>query len=191
MITDKRIIKTRNRIKTAFMQLMLETDSNNITISLLTKKANINRTTFYLHYGDINAVMKDIENEIENKIQNCIDSFNISSVYQSTRKVFTNLTNYLNESPDTKNYIIKSSASDYMIKRIKQILVKKTITALKENFSHLNFDSIIFPITFASSGTIDAYVEWANSENTSTTLDELIDGVSELTQNIFKYINII
>lgn len=190
MFIDKRIIKTRSRIKTAFMQLMLESDAGNITISSLTKKANINRTTFYLHYGDINAVMKDIENEMENKIQSCIDCFDIKSIYESTHTVFTNLTNFLNQSPDARNYIIKSSASDYMIKRIKQILVNKTISALKINFPQLQYEKIIFPITFASSGTIDTYVEWANSENPAISLNELIDNVSKLTQNIFRFINV-
>ena len=49
MITDKRIVKTRTAIKTAFLQLALEKDIGKITVSNITEKAEINRSTFYLH----------------------------------------------------------------------------------------------------------------------------------------------
>jgi len=72
MATDKRIIKTKAAIKNAFMQLMTETEANKLTVSDIAAKALVNRSTFYLHYADVAAVMKDIETEIAAKIEECI-----------------------------------------------------------------------------------------------------------------------
>lgn len=43
---DKRVIKTKNAIFEAFKQLVQEKDMSDITISELTQKANITRSTF-------------------------------------------------------------------------------------------------------------------------------------------------
>ena len=80
MATDKRIIKTKAAIKNAFMQLMTETEANKLTVSDIAAKALVNRSTFYLHYADVAAVMKDIETEIAAKIEECINDFDISDV---------------------------------------------------------------------------------------------------------------
>ena len=60
--TDKRVIKTKHAIYKAFVELLNEKDINQITITDVAKKANINRKTFYNYYSDINDVMEEIEN---------------------------------------------------------------------------------------------------------------------------------
>ena len=60
MATDKRIIKTRQAITTAFMELSLEKDIRKITVSDIAGRASVNRSTFYLHYNDAKEVLEDI-----------------------------------------------------------------------------------------------------------------------------------
>ena len=61
---DKRVIKTKNAIFEAFKQLVQEKDMSDITISELTQKANITRSTFYMYYDTVGDVRSDIENGI-------------------------------------------------------------------------------------------------------------------------------
>lgn len=49
---DLRIIKTREAIKEAFIQLVAEKGFEALTIKDITEKARINRGTFYAHYED-------------------------------------------------------------------------------------------------------------------------------------------
>lgn len=63
MTTDKRVLKTRKAITTAFMELTLEEDMQKITVSDIAERAVINRSTFYLHYADAKEVLDDIENK--------------------------------------------------------------------------------------------------------------------------------
>ena len=62
--TDLRIIRTRHMIKTAFFALISEIGFEKITVQNLTKKAVINRSTFYLHYTDKFDLLNQLENEI-------------------------------------------------------------------------------------------------------------------------------
>lgn len=188
MLTDKRVVKTRSAVKTAFMQLILEKELGKITVSNITEKAQINRSTFYLHYNDVYAVMKDIENEIEAKISSCIDNFDIRSVYESTFAMFTSLTDMLNETTAVKNFILNSTSSDYLTGRLKEIITDKTKSAMVEAFPELDPDKLDYPLTFAAAGIIDTYVKWAHDENKSNSLEELIKTVSIFVKYILEYI---
>ena len=189
MISDKRIIKTRNGIKTALMQLLLEQEIGKITISNLAATARINRSTFYLHYPDVNAVMKDIENEIETEISECISGFEINRVYESTYSILTALTKLLNARPDIKNYIFKSTSSNYIVSRIKEILTDKSIAAIKQTYEVEESD-ILLPLTFTAGGILDTYVKWVYSDK-AISLEELIKTVSEFTKHFLEYMKIV
>ena len=50
---DKRSQRTREALKKTLAQMMIKQNNNDITIKNLVVLANINRSTFYLHYTDI------------------------------------------------------------------------------------------------------------------------------------------
>lgn len=52
-MTDRRIRKTQKALQEAFIQLVMEKELNQITIKELCARADINKSTFYLHYRDI------------------------------------------------------------------------------------------------------------------------------------------
>jgi AcrR family transcriptional regulator len=67
--TDRRIHRTRRLIRDAFSELMEEKGFEAITVTDITKKADINRGTFYLHYQDKYDLLEQSEDEILNEIQ--------------------------------------------------------------------------------------------------------------------------
>ncbi len=48
---DRRIMRTRRQLADAMLALLLEKDYDAITIQDITERADLNRATFYLHYG--------------------------------------------------------------------------------------------------------------------------------------------
>ena len=51
---NQRYKMSSEKIETAFLALILKHRYEDITVSQICKKANINRSTFYCHYDDIN-----------------------------------------------------------------------------------------------------------------------------------------
>ncbi|KRM62651.1 TetR family transcriptional regulator [Paucilactobacillus vaccinostercus DSM 20634] len=66
--TDPRVIKTRNNLKKALVQLMKQYKVENISVQKITEKASITRGTFYLHY-------KDKQDFIERSLSEILDDF--------------------------------------------------------------------------------------------------------------------
>lgn len=189
-MTDKRVVRTRSSIKIAFMQLLIEKELPKITVSDITAKAQINRSTFYLHYSDVNSVMQDIEREIDTKIVDCIECFDVTNIYESTKSLFTNLTKRLNENSILRQYILYSTSSDAIVGRLKEIFISATKSAIISVYPQFSTEEIDYPLTFAASGIIDCYVKWAHSDNNSMSLEQLINVISEFTSHILEFINI-
>lgn len=49
---DRRIRRTKNALRNAFQELINEKDYDQVTVEEITDRANLGRTTFYLHYKD-------------------------------------------------------------------------------------------------------------------------------------------
>lgn len=69
---DRRIVRTQEAIKKAFLELMSEKIFDSITIQDISDRANINRATVYLHYLDkFDLLDKIIEEHIHNMANLC------------------------------------------------------------------------------------------------------------------------
>ena len=64
---NRRAQMTRLLLKTALIELMQKKPFNEITIKEICQQADLNRTTFYLHYTDQFALLSDVENEVYQK----------------------------------------------------------------------------------------------------------------------------
>ena len=71
---DKRSQRTREALKKTLAQMMIKQNINDITIKNLVVLANINRSTFYLHYTDIFDLLQEMENDIISQIQKALDN---------------------------------------------------------------------------------------------------------------------
>lgn len=61
---DPRVIRTKQLIKIAFRELLSVKGFDDITITDITKKATINRATFYAHYEDKYALLIAITEDV-------------------------------------------------------------------------------------------------------------------------------
>lgn len=65
---DIRIIKTQRNIKNAFRQLLAKKNYEDITVQNIIDIAEINRTTFYKHYANKDALASQLINEFKQHI---------------------------------------------------------------------------------------------------------------------------
>jgi AcrR family transcriptional regulator len=66
--TDPRVLRTRQLIRDAFVELLEEIDLEKITVNRIAERATINRVTFYLHYRDIPDMLERIADDILNQM---------------------------------------------------------------------------------------------------------------------------
>ena len=72
MTQDRRIRKSQQAIKTAFIDLLHKYDFNDVTVQQITDLADINRGTFYTHYLDKYDLLDKMEDEHVDIVRNFI-----------------------------------------------------------------------------------------------------------------------
>ncbi len=61
---NQRTVQTENKIKWVFLNLLGEKDISRISVSEICSRANIHRTTFYVHYKDVADLMDHLVAEM-------------------------------------------------------------------------------------------------------------------------------
>lgn len=61
---DLRVRRTKQAIRSAFVELMGERELSRITVKELAERAQVNRKTFYLHYETIDALVAELLDEL-------------------------------------------------------------------------------------------------------------------------------
>lgn len=79
---------SNDKIETAFLALLLNHKYEDITINQICNQANINRSTFYCHYSDINDLIIKIENKFA-KSTASIFSFGERRTHEAFIEMFT------------------------------------------------------------------------------------------------------
>ena len=102
---DKRIIKTKNKLTNSLLELIAIKEIKNITVIELCQKAQINRTTFYKYYKDIDDFVAKIEmqliNELKKSIQDIKRNYLISYInkiiesIQSQKNIYEKLISHI------------------------------------------------------------------------------------------------
>lgn len=62
---DRRVIRTKNALREAFIEIVKEKNYENVTVEDITSRANVGRTTFYLHYQDKeDLLLEELEEQL-------------------------------------------------------------------------------------------------------------------------------
>ncbi|HBM70299.1 MAG TPA: hypothetical protein DEF61_04575 [Firmicutes bacterium] len=71
---DCRVEKTKEAIRNETLRLLQKKSLQDVTVKEITTNLSISRSTFYLHYENISAVLDDIENMIVEDMKHFISS---------------------------------------------------------------------------------------------------------------------
>lgn len=70
--TDRRILRTKEAINMAFLEVFSEKEFDRITINDISERANVNRGTIYLHYTDkYDLLNRFINDHLDKMISSC------------------------------------------------------------------------------------------------------------------------
>ena len=61
---DRRVRKTKARLREALVELLREKRVEEITVTELTRRADVNRGTFYCHYRDVHQMVEQLEERL-------------------------------------------------------------------------------------------------------------------------------
>lgn len=189
MKEDKRSLKSRNKIKNAFMSLTLEHSREKLSVSQIAEEAQINRSTFYLHYDDVAAVEDEIESEFGAAVCAEIDKFKISDIYASTYRLFTTVNALLDKTELLKKYILLSANSEKITAKLKQMLTNKVAAAIMHDFPQAGECAATCSAAYAVAGVVESYLVLARNDISQQPQERFLQCISYFTEYIIQSVS--
>lgn len=175
--TDNKYFHTANLMHQAILILLEKKDIEFITVTEITKKAGVNRSTFYLHYENIYELFEETVSALN---QEFINSFTASVPFQV-------------ESPNTAFLLTEEYLTPYLIfckknRRILKLVHQKPHLFKNDNAYQKMYDKIFYPaisqfikdetqkvynLEFFTQGVVGIIKKWL-ALDCVTEIDELI-----------------
>lgn len=176
--TDRRVIKTKHAIFKAFVELLNEKDVNQITITDIAKKANINRKTFYNYYSDAYEVMEEIENLTVEAFINNMGTVEFTNMADFLTEIFIQFTETVNKDLEFFNLLFKTNNRSFLIVKIVEAL-KEYVQKRIEESNELDIPRFEVVSNFYLSGVLSVYMNWFMN-NYDQSIEEISALLTEL-----------
>lgn len=130
---DRRITKTKKAILCAYLSLLQSKGADSISVSDITKKADINRATFYAHYKDkfdlLEKSMKDVLADLEKAIElqhKDDETFNLKTLEEIFKAILTNIYKH----KEFYTIMLGKHGPSIFSEKLQEIFYEKTVKGL-------------------------------------------------------------
>ncbi|MDR6553087.1 AcrR family transcriptional regulator [Paenibacillus qinlingensis] len=154
---DRRILKSQEAIKTAFIDLMSEKNFNEITIQDISDRANVGRRTIYHHYLDKFDLLDKLIEEHINELRKICESSSDLGFIASNLIIFEYFEQYFL----FFSIMLSSSASPTFRNRLLEFIIeqlKNDVDITQGINKGLNKDVILKFFGTAIVGLVESYV---------------------------------
>ncbi|WP_438346987.1 TetR-like C-terminal domain-containing protein [Paenibacillus sp. FA6] len=173
--TDPRVLRTRQLIRNAFIDLLEVIQLEKITVNRIAERATINRVTFYLHYRDIPELLEKLADDMINEIQAILDDIQSGSHSIDTDwSILVHLLEHIAENSKFYKVMLASQRIPVFNDRLMKLFVD-LITNRRENHAESPSASAVtipkdIAIWYGSSAFIGTIVCWLREDMPYTPL---------------------
>lgn len=179
---DRRIKRTKMLLQNALVDLMLEKAVGKISVKELTQKADVSRSTFYLHYLDIYDMLEQMENEFVETIQGFFHDFFTPLPTSMPLTLFVNISEWLEQDKEYYVKLLRGSASGYIFEELESRIRDEFLTLLYLIFLDEESLDLRTRVNFTVSGTVGVLRMWV-MEGGNISLVELSETIDDILNN--------
>jgi len=173
---DRRVRKTKKALREGLAELLMEKSIQQITVSELTEKADVHRSTFYANFKDMYDLYKQMEDMV---IQDISDL--LSRAYAlDTKEFLSTLFRYINENKKVCRLILGEHASSTFFNRISGLFKDSCVDCWRREFRLTGEPEEMEPYAqFMLSGSLHMVGEWVASDF-ARPIEELMTMLGEI-----------
>lgn len=165
---DPRVKRTRKMFEDALLELIEEKEYTKITVQEITKRAGLNRATFYLHYYDKDKLLEDCLNTALDDLRESIKMPEYEFTYNSEEPhpIFIRILENMVENSRFYKIMLAKEKIPYFTDQVLQVieeLVEQGLHFLeKDNIKH----RVAVPIikSYISSAYLGSIIWWVRND---------------------------
>lgn len=155
---DRRVRKTKKALRQSLFKLLETKPINQITVTELAASADINRSTFYIYYSDVNDMMDKMQEEIYSVLVRILVFFNgdFNNLSEFTYYC-TKFLEFCKENYDLCCFVMNNDGNNQLANRLK-LAIRDVVPDSAKTYD--KEDPRYYLTTFALSGMIAVALNW-------------------------------
>ena len=156
---DRRVRRTKERLRQALTQLLLEKDIHDITVRELTDLADVNRGTFYTHYKDIYDLLEQTENALFSELEGLLDSYPQQEVMEHTSALLLDVFRFIGRNRNLCRVFLDRQSVDRFSQRLNGLIYRKCLHEW-QGLTLPGLGSSRYALEFVVGGTVGRARPW-------------------------------
>ena len=153
---DKRIINTKIKLTNTLLSIMKTKNIKDITVLELCKQANINRTTFYKYYKDVEDLIISIEETLISNLQTNIQDIKRNYLITFANKIIEAI--YSNK--EIYSALLGKNGDHKFLRKILNLVYNESIQEWQKLLKKASIDDLEKIYNFIVDGTIGIIENW-------------------------------
>lgn len=155
--------RSRRMIRDAFIELAYEKKNGKITVTDIVNRADINRSTFYAHYADVQGIAEEMEDAIFLQMRPLLDGQEYD-IMENPVALFETVGGLLEENKHLYEVLFKAGFSDHFEKRMSEVLMEyfRTTDKIPEWMRLTVFFDVM--VTFIIGGIVSVMRRWIQED---------------------------
>ena len=151
-------------LKEAFLRLLAEKPFDQITVSDVTREADLNRGTFYAHYDNIVGLLRATMEDITERVSLLMDQSLRADFLDDPMPVLSRIGDYLGSDRALHEKIVSSTSVEPFINSLHEMFRKKIRERLRQDTSHPATQVDLVTIEYLASGVLGTYRSWLSGD---------------------------
>jgi AcrR family transcriptional regulator len=163
---DPRVIRTRRLLFHALIDLIISEGVDSVTIRKIVEKAEVNRSTFYLHFKDKQDILTQLQDEFLDELEQIM--INPTYDYNSAKNEFKRNKLPIKTTPYFFEHI-QNNAAIYRKMLHENEFREKVVQRIKDET--LKYRESLWEATFLANGTVGIISYWLENGMEETVLE--------------------
>ena len=167
--TDRRALRTRQALRDALAAEIEETgDLSQVTVTAVTRRADVTRRTFYSHYRDIASLVTAIEDEVVSDVAPLVRRISLVSLPQLENAIKSfepcpgsaEVLAYFRANGTHLAALLGEGGDPAFVERLKHMVRVVVEDRARDGFSPLVAEGFDYYLTFVISAEVGVLVRW-------------------------------
>ncbi|MBP3584903.1 MAG: TetR/AcrR family transcriptional regulator [Peptococcaceae bacterium] len=174
-------VRSKTMIRQAFLELLQEKPYEKITVTDIAQRADLNRSTFYAHYPDVQGLIEEIEEEIINRSMQLLSEVTCQNIFQDPKIFLQILVQPVEENRKLYQLLVQSDYAGRQLYRINEAFASYVLNSpeIPENLRSSKYFAV--RINFFIGGIINTYCQWLTGE-LDCSLDDIAEDIARTIQ---------
>lgn len=176
---NRRVRITRQALRDSLLEMLHDRPINQITVTELCKRADTNRSTFYLYYKDAYDLLEQIEDELYAQLEQAVSQ---SDIVLPTTEILSATYEVVYKNRDLCQVLFGKHGSREFMERITQFQQERVLHYWQASYPKLPANVLEQMFAFSVGASLSLIIYWVQN-NFRETPKQLAENASKLMQS--------